>query len=72
MRRNPTLCPRSRAREVLLAGAFVFFAPAAARALEVGEVDGDPLRLDVTNVTAISQRFLARTGEGERLSLIHI
>ncbi len=46
----------------------MFLAPAAARALEVGEVDGDPLRLDVTNVTAVSQRFLARTGEGERVN----
>ena len=68
MRRNQTFRPYSRAREALLAGAFVFLAPAGAGALELGEVDGDELRLDVTNVTAVSQRFLARTGEGERVN----
>jgi hypothetical protein len=46
----------------------VFLATSSAAALELGEVDGDELRLDVTNVTAVSQRFLARTGEGERVN----
>jgi hypothetical protein len=49
-------------------GAFAFLAAIPAGAVELGEWRDDPLRLDVTNVTAVSQRFLARTNEGERVN----
>ena len=68
VRRNPKLRSHARAHEVFLAGAFVLLVPVAARAVELGEVEGDTLRLDVTNVSAVSQRFLARTEEGERVN----
>ncbi len=68
MRSNSTNRPSLRARELVLAGAFVLLAPMRARAVDLGELQEDPLRLDVTNVTAVSQRFLARTSEGERVN----
>lgn len=57
-----------RAREIVLAGAFAFLCTLHAQAVDLGEVFDEPLRLDVTNVTAVSQRFLARTAEGERVN----
>lgn len=41
--------------------------PRSARAVDLPDVSGKPVRLDVTNATILGQRFNARTSEGQLL-----
>ena len=52
----------------VLAGAVFCLVAFPARAVDLGVVADEPLTLDITNVTAVSQRFLPRTLEGERVN----